>query len=118
VAKPIPCDYRLVDFGQGRKLEAIGDYLIDRPSPAAWGSLTRLPERWGAAAAAFYREAAQRGWSYQQPWPESASIDCGSFVIAARPTPFGHIGLFPEQRASWEWSDERVRELGESEVLN
>lgn len=118
MAKPPTCDYRLVDFGEGRKLEAIGDYLIDRPSPAAWGSLMRLPERWPEAAAAFYRGAGERVWSYQQPWPEPACIDCESFVIATRPTPFGHIGLFPEQRASWEWIDHRVRELGKSQVLN
>lgn len=94
-------DYELVDFGNGRKLESLAGYLIDRPSPAASASVLALPDRWLAADARF--DEIRRCWSYNQPWPESAYLDGVSFRLPWRATPFGHIGAFPEQRANWQW---------------
>lgn len=110
--------YRLIDFGRGRKLEAIGDYTIDRPSPAAATAELALPDRWADAAAIFKRDARSEGWQFRQPWPEQATVDCGNFRMPVRPTPFGHIGLFPEQASNWQWIDRLVREHSAARMLN
>ncbi len=93
--------YQLIDFGRGRKLESLAGYLVDRPSPAAVGTIVRSPAKWKHADATYNAE--QRVWEYHRPWPAGLTIDCGLFGMPIRPTPYGHIGLFPEQRLNWLW---------------
>jgi 23S rRNA (cytosine1962-C5)-methyltransferase len=97
--------YQLIDFGMGRKLESLAGYVIDRPSPAAVGTVVRNSGRWKHADAIYNAE--QRVWEYHQPWPAGLLIDCGSFLMPIRPTPYGHIGLFPEQQQNWRWLENR-----------
>jgi 23S rRNA (cytosine1962-C5)-methyltransferase len=92
--------YQLVDFGNGRKLESFGDYLVDRPSPAA-ESARPSSDAWPRADARF--EAENKTWSFRRPFPESMLVDAGGFVMPIRPTPFGHLGWFPEQAENWRW---------------
>ena len=93
--------YQLIDFGMGRKLESLAGYVVDRPSPAAVGTVVRNPARWKHADATYNAE--QRVWAYRQSWPAGLTIDCGAFGMPIRPTPYGHIGLFPEQQQNWCW---------------
>jgi 23S rRNA (cytosine1962-C5)-methyltransferase len=97
--------YQLIDFGMGRKLESLAGYLVDRPSPAAVGTVARRPARWKDADATYNAE--QRVWEYHQSWPAGLAIDCGGFQMPVRPTPYGHIGLFPEQHQNWRWLGNR-----------
>ena len=107
--------YELIDFGDGRKLESLAGYLIDRPSPAAQGIPPVQPERWRGADARYDGERKQ--WRFRTVWPESLDIDCGGFRMPVQPTPFGHIGLFPEQSENWSWLIERGRALAGGAVL-
>ncbi|WP_242632210.1 class I SAM-dependent methyltransferase [Rubripirellula amarantea] len=93
--------YQLIDFGMGRKLESLGDYRIDRPSPAADHAARHSPVDWAKVDAKFDENA--KRWKFYQPWPDDLTIDCGPFKMPVRPTPYGHIGLFPEQHANWQW---------------
>ncbi len=93
--------YQLIDFGRGRTLESLAGYLVDRPSPAAVGTIVRSPAKWKHADATYNAE--QRVWEYHRPWPAGLTIDCGLFGMPIRPTPYGHIGLFPEQQLNWLW---------------
>lgn len=93
--------YQLIDFGDGRKLESIGGYVIDRPSPAATWSRRLIPQRWSDADAIY--DVATRAWTFHRPWPTRHGIDCDGFTMPVAPTPFGHIGLFPEQADNWRW---------------
>lgn len=97
--------YRLIDFGMGRKLESLAGYVVDRPSPAAVGTAVRRPARWRHVDATYRAE--KREWEYRQPWPAGLAVDCGLFRMPIRPTPYGHIGLFPEQYRNWEWLGNR-----------
>ncbi|QEG41566.1 class I SAM-dependent methyltransferase [Roseimaritima ulvae] len=106
--------YQLIDFGAGRKLESLGGYLVDRPSPAAEPHRRRQRD-WSAADARF--DADRRRWTFHRPWPEAAELDCGSFVMPIQPTPFGHIGIFPEQHANWKWLRTRVQQHREEAPL-
>lgn len=93
--------YRLIDFGGGRKLESLSGRLIDRPSPAAEDARRADPQRWQDAQS--YFDAAAKRWRHHSVWPESLQVNCGGFRMPVRPTPFGHIGLFPEQADNWRW---------------
>jgi 23S rRNA (cytosine1962-C5)-methyltransferase len=93
--------YQLIDYGMGRKLESLAGYVIDRPSPAAVGKVPRESSRWKHADARY--DAEQRVWEQRLSWPERLLVDCGAFQMPVRPTPYGHIGLFPEQHDNWRW---------------
>ncbi|TWU23062.1 23S rRNA m(2)G2445 methyltransferase [Novipirellula galeiformis] len=93
--------YQLIDFGDGLKLESLSGHLVSRPSPAAEGIRRKHPQRWRDAHSVYHADA--KRWSHHSRWPETLSIDCGNFRMPVRPTPFGHIGLFPEQAKNWEW---------------
>lgn len=94
-------NYQLLDFGNARKLESLAGYVVDRPSPAAEFHEPEDRPRWQEADARF--DASTRQWEFRRPWPESLVIDCDGFRMPVRPTPFGHIGLFPEQSDNWQW---------------
>src|SRR5689334_16371168 len=83
-------DIRLVDAGEGRRLERFGERLVDRPHPAAVGARSTIRE-WRAADLRFERGA---GWSgATEPW----AVDAAGITMELRPTPAGGLGLFPEQ---------------------
>jgi 23S rRNA (cytosine1962-C5)-methyltransferase len=99
-------DYQLIDFGDGRKLESLGRYVIERPSPAAEGFRRLLPNRWDDADASFSIES--RSWEFRHSWPAGLAIMGTGFVLPVEPKPFGHIGIFPEQQSNWEWLAKRT----------
>lgn len=101
--------YQLLDFGDGRKLESLAGYVVDRPSPAAAGIERAVPQRWANADARF--DSANKRWDFRTPFPKSLQIDCDRFTMPAQPTPFGHIGFFPEQAANWRWLGDQVAKL-------
>lgn len=105
--------YRLVDFGDGRKLESVGGRLIDRPSPAAQSFRKRHPNRWRLAQSRF--DSNQKSWSHRSDWPATC-IDCGLFQMPVTPTPFGHLGIFPEQAANWRWLANQIDVSGDREA--
>jgi len=93
--------YELIDFGDGRKLESFAGHLVDRPCPAAMALTPHNPQRWNDADA--YYDSQAKSWTHHQPWPSMLDVDCGTFRMPVRPTPFGHVGIFPEQFDNWRW---------------
>tara|TARA_R110002049_G_scaffold285698_3_gene466891 strand:+ start:45065 stop:45928 length:864 start_codon:yes stop_codon:yes gene_type:complete len=93
--------YQLIDFGDGRKLESLAGYITDRPSPAAIDDRKSDPGRWRQADA--YFDAQRKAWRFAKPWPPQLTLQCDGFQMPVRPTPFGHIGVFPEQADNWRW---------------
>jgi 23S rRNA (cytosine1962-C5)-methyltransferase len=94
-------DYALIDFGEGRKLESFAGYLVDRPCPAADGIARARPDQWNQIDARF--DLSARRWQFRRPWPAQLLMDGPGFVMPLQPTPFGHVGLFPEQQDNWQW---------------
>lgn len=92
--------YELLDFGQGRKLERFGSYVLDRPSPAAEHETRSQPAIWADADARFERMAGQKG-RWRGDVPDSWEIACPDFRFRLKPTDVGHLGIFPEQAANW-----------------
>jgi 23S rRNA (cytosine1962-C5)-methyltransferase len=120
----LPDRYQLIDFGNGRKLESLAGRLVDRPCPAAEHAAPRTPDIWQDADSRFDLET--RSWHHRTSWPDALSIEVGDDKVATadadvvdgqtdlkpeiatlrlpvHPTPFGHIGVFPEQTENWRW---------------
>jgi 23S rRNA (cytosine1962-C5)-methyltransferase len=86
--------YQLLDFGQGRKLERFGPWVLDRPAPAADDAPQLLSTHaWRQATAARYeRIDSDRGkWSFKMPVPQCWDIDHGKLTFGLKLTEFGHL---------------------------
>ena len=100
--------YELLDSGRGRKLERFGSVVLARPcAQAVW--LPALPaEAWRAADASFDREDGNR-WQGRGRLPDHWTIETAGIRFHLATTDFGHLGIFPEQRAQWTWIRKTVR---------
>ena len=96
--------YQLLDFGAGRKLERFGAYLLDRYSPPADDTRKSNATAWKNFHARYERTHGDEGrWKPADALPATWTITHEELVFELRPTPFGHVGLFPEQAANWDW---------------
>lgn len=100
-------DYRLLDVGDGARLERFGAHVVDRPHGGALAP-RRAPEEWRAADLRFDRDL---GWS--GPGLDDArdgwSIRIADLLLEARPTEAGQVGAFPEHAARLPWLTLRVQ---------
>lgn len=114
--------YQILDSGNQSKLEIVGGHRLIRASPLSDYPSTdpKLWENWDAKY-----EKNDRGsgsWKYKTKIPETFPIEYSDLRFQCKLTPFGHIGLFPEQFTNWD----RIRDLGKKfpnqvkdwEVLN
>ena len=110
-------DYELLDSGDGRKLERFGRVTLARPcAQALWRP--SCPALWTRATASFDREDGNR-WHGRSALPKDWTIATAGMRFKLGGTDFGHLGLFPEQRAQWRWIREKVNgERGKVSVLN
>lgn len=98
-------DYALLDSGHGRKLERFGNYLLDRPcAQAVWAPAQ--PYLWKQANARFTRKNGLE-WRGRDRLPEHWAIQVNGVTMNLSTTDFGHLGIFPETRAIWQWLRER-----------
>ena len=101
--------YELVDSGQGRKLERFGDVTLARPCSQALWRPAKPASEWARADASFDREEGNR-WHGRSNLPKRWSIETAGIRFKLGGTDFGHLGIFPEQRAQWRWIRSRVAE--------
>jgi 23S rRNA (cytosine1962-C5)-methyltransferase len=93
-----------------RKLEQVGPYLIVRPAPQAiWQP--RLPQAaWQRAAAVYERDSSGGGnWQFRGTVKREYDIVFSNLSLRIKLTDFGHLGLFPEQAANWDWLRNLIR---------
>jgi len=109
-------EYDLLDSGDGRRLERFGRFVFDRPDPGAiWPKGS--PRIW-TKADAYYDNESKR-WQSLPKLPESWTIRYHDLVIKVRPTPFKHLGVFPEQLVNWEFIEQKIKEARrEVKILN
>ncbi len=117
-----PRTYRLLDCGFGRRLEALGALVIDRPAQTADGP-RHAPAQWTDAIS--YRSG--RGWAAidgRRPEHDAAQVEFDGIVMTAQLGSGGQIGLFPEHAANAGWLRDAIRSRsaeapdGGPEVLN
>ncbi|MCX7425425.1 MAG: class I SAM-dependent methyltransferase [Planctomycetia bacterium] len=112
--------YQLWDFGDGRRLESFGPWRLDRPCPTAEGMPQADPEAWQRIDARFERTDGENGqWSGGDAMPETWTIAHGALRLELKCSPFGHVGVFAEQAANWDWITGQVEASAEPpKVLN
>ena len=101
-------DYELLDSGDGRKLERFGKYVLARPCSQALWRPCRPAADWERADASFDREDGNR-WHGRSNLPKEWQIVTAGIAFKLGGTDFGHLGIFPEQRAQWRWIMDEVR---------
>ena len=94
-------EYELIDSGHGRKLERFGKITLDRPcAQAVWNP--SQPALWKQADAFFTRKQGLE-WRGRDKLPDSWIAEVKGVKMKLSTTDFGHLGVFPETRAIWEW---------------
>ncbi len=110
-----------MDSGNRQKLEQFGPYILIRPEPAAYWLPRMTPAEWRQMAWARFvpdtrkQSGLNRGgkWEHFQSIPESWPVwfEIGhiklQFLIT--PSPFGHVGLFPEQLDNWNFISSKLK---------
>ncbi|MEX2215537.1 MAG: class I SAM-dependent methyltransferase [Phycisphaeraceae bacterium] len=118
-------DYELLDFGEGRKLERFGAWILDRPAPGVVAARMR-PDLWKTACARYEGDRTTQGaWTpLAEAWRE-ASIELpvtlspdAQFKLLLSPQPSGQVGIFPEQLDNWQWIARQTAKSEPPRVLN
>lgn len=100
--------YQLLQFGGKRKLESFGGVRVCRPSPAASG------KSFPAGECLSYLDDGKWMGDVSADW----KIRYRDFQFLLKPTPFGHVGIFPEQASNWEWISTLPTDLSGCQAIN
>lgn len=117
----MPDQYELLDSGNGRKLERFGEVVLERPcAQAVWKPAH--PEQWRSADARFDRNDGLN-WKGRERLADPWIVEIAGVRMKLSATDFGHLGVFPETRALWNWiratlSDRGKRKNRELKFLN
>ncbi|MEK7088568.1 MAG: class I SAM-dependent methyltransferase [Patescibacteria group bacterium] len=116
-------DYELLDTGEGEKLEKFGQYIFVRPYEDAVWKKTLNEKEWEKADGKFWssKVGAKAGWKLKNPegnpWGNSLKgyprdfkweMSYKDIKFLASPTPFRHLGFFPEQAVHWDFIEEKI----------
>jgi len=106
-------DYRLLDSGDGQKLEQFGPYRFIRPEPQAMWSKALSAADWAAADGVFIAgNTEDKGrWQLSDTLPASWEMGFETVRFCALPTPFRHLGFFPEQSPHWQWTAAKITDF-------
>jgi len=104
-------DYEMLDTGNGEKLERFGKHTFIRPYENAFWKKT-LPEReWAKADGKFWssKTGAKGGWKMNNKIESKWEMSYKDIKFWAMPTPFRHLGFFPEQASHWDFIEEKIK---------
>ena len=108
-------DYSLVDSGDGKKLERFGHFLFSRPEPQALWSPRLSPKEWEKSSGSFLsssnplNENSTGKWSLKKHLPLKWEMEYDNIKFFATPTPFRHLGFFPDQSPHWLWAANKIQ---------
>jgi 23S rRNA (cytosine1962-C5)-methyltransferase len=117
-------DYRVLDSGNGCKLEQVGPYRFVRPEPQAMWAPSLAAGEWDNADAIFAASGAEDEeggrWRFKSELPTSWTLQWDDIAFLSRPTPFRHLAFFPEHSVHWRFARERIaaHRGDQPEVLN
>ena len=113
-------DYKIIDAGNGEKLERWKDMVLRRPDPQCLWLKDDNIKLWNKADAIYHRSNKGGGnWEYKKDLPDQWTISYKDLSFKVSPTGFKHTGLFPEQAANWDWFSSLIKnEEREIHVLN
>ena len=101
-------DYKILDAGNGLKIELIKDYTVIRPdSQIIWDKIN--PEIWKKVDAIYHRNKEGGGyWQFNKKIAPTFFINYKALKFNIELTSFKHIGLFPEQASNWDFIIDKV----------
>src|SRR3989344_8336746 len=109
-------DYELLDTGEGEKLEKFGKYTFVRPYEDAVWPKTLGESEWNKADGKFWssKTGAKSGWKMSRlnldiKQEEKWEMSYKGIKFFASPTPFRHLGFFPEQASHWDFIEEKIK---------
>jgi len=105
-------DYKLLDTGEGEKLERFGKYIFVRPyEDAVWPKATEMKEKWAKADGKFWssKVGAKAGWKIDRKIESKWEMEYKGIKFLASPTPFRHLGFFPEQASHWDFIENTIK---------
>jgi len=113
-------DYRILDAGDGEKIERWGEVVLRRPDPQViwpWSGPESIREQ---VQAHYHRSRSGGGeWEMRTRIPARWAVRYGQLSFRVEPTGFKHTGLFPEQAVNWDWMARCIRSAGrQASVLN
>ena len=117
-------DYRLLDSGNGGKLEQVGPYRFVRPEPQALWAPVRPAADWDGADAIFSASSADDDeagrWRFNRELPQNWTLKWEDLAFVSRPTPFRHLAFFPEHSVHWRYARDylNAHRGPQPEVLN
>ncbi|MCB1192277.1 MAG: class I SAM-dependent methyltransferase [Leptospiraceae bacterium] len=110
--------YKLLDSGDFSKLEEIAGHKIIRPSQNAPYKKNNLTIWENPDAIYLKNETGSGKWTFHKPIQENFILLISDFKIQVKLTPFGHIGVFPEQMENWDLIQKIGKNKISFEVLN
>lgn len=102
-------DYKIIDAGNGEKLETWNGIVLRRPDPQAIWSIEKTSD-WERYDGFYHRSNKGGGnWEFNKKLPEYWTVSYNNLIFKVSPTNFKHTGLFPEQAANWDYMMEKIQ---------
>lgn len=108
-------EYKLIDSGNGLKLERFGQVTLVRPCLSAVWMPKLHCKVWDEADAIFARET---GWQIKKELPHEWQVVIHGITFKLKRTDFGHLGVFPEHSFVWKKMQELLNDKKPKRVLN
>lgn len=112
--------YKLVDAGNGEKLENWDGVVLRRPDPQAIWPIDNENNMWENPDAFYHRSDKGGGnWEFRKKIPEYWKVNYKELTFKVSPTNFKHTGLFPEQATNWDFVMNKIKKSNRPiKVLN
>ena len=109
-------NYELLDTGEGEKLERFGKYIFVRPYEDAVWPKTLSSKEWIKVDGKFWssKVGAKAGWKMSKgifDMKAKWEMEYKGIKFLANPTPFRHLGFFPEQASHWDFIEEQIKKV-------
>jgi 23S rRNA (cytosine1962-C5)-methyltransferase len=102
-------DYKIIDSGNGEKLEVWNNITLRRPDPQAMWSVIDYTS-WDNINALYERSDTGGGaWQDVKNVPSSWTVNYKNLTFKIALTNFKHTGLFPEQAVNWDFMMTKIK---------
>ena len=102
-------DYKLIDAGNGEKLESWNGIVLRRPDPQAMWPINNS-ESWNKVDGFYHRSDKGGGyWDFYKRLDDYWTVGYKNLTFKVSPTNFKHTGLFPEQAVNWDFMMDKIK---------